>query len=578
MIFLVAVFFLASVDKDVSAASIVVSPNAGNYNVGDLFTLSVYATSPDQYFNALSGRINFPADKLTIVSVSKVSSVVNFWTIDPGEYINEVGVIRFEGVVLNPGYKGNRGNIFSVTFRAKTQGAAAFNFLTASVLANDGKGTNILSSVRDGLYTLGPVGSEFTTEELGDGLPLAPQVISSTHQNGFEWYSLNKASFAWNLAPDTTGVSYLVDKKPTTNPGTSSKGMTSLYSTDTLEDGSWYLHVRTRNQKGWGSTTHFRFQIDTTPPSRLVIIEMDKTTKTSPRGRFMFESEDEGSGIKEYDIEIGTTYGTTWFENSSNIYETPPLPPGEYDIIVTSKDRAGNNLKQKATFTIIGLPAPIIKEYTGSLNEGEPIVIKGTTLPGFEVILSLFVEGREKLGSSLFYNSKNKEDVVFETTTQARADGTFTIVLSERFRSGSYIITAKASNKEGATSENSEPVVVIIRSQGFFTGIFEGKFLVPIIILVVLLILLFLFIWYKMRLMKYKISHEIRDTERLLTRSFDILAEDADTLNKINLHGMSDSRDKMLILQHKKDIEDAETVISSRMNSMKKGLDALNDK
>jgi hypothetical protein len=90
-----------------------VSPNAGNYNVGDLFTLSVYATSPDQYFNALSGRINFPADKLTIVSVSKVSTVVNFWTIDPGEYINEVGVIRFEGVVLNPGYKGNRGNIFS---------------------------------------------------------------------------------------------------------------------------------------------------------------------------------------------------------------------------------------------------------------------------------------------------------------------------------------------------------------------------------------------------------------------------------------------------------------------------------
>jgi hypothetical protein len=228
-------------------------------------------------------------------------------------------------------------------------------------------------------------------------------------------------------------------------------------------------------------------------------------------------------------------------------------------------------LKQKAPFTIIGLPAPIIKEYTGSLNEGEPIVIKGTTLPGFEVILSLFVEGKGKLGDSLFYNSKDKEDVVFETTTQARADD-ITIVL----RAVQVHISAAAIKT--AQQVNSEPVVVIIRSHGFFAGIFEGKFLVPIAILIVFLILLFIFIWYRIRLMKYKISHEIRDTEQLLARSFDILAEDADTLNKINLHGMSDSRDKMLILQHQKDIEDAEKVISSRMNSMKRGLDALNEK
>jgi hypothetical protein len=555
-----------------------VSPNSGNYNVGDSFSVSIYTTSTEQALNALSGRINYPSDKLSVTSVSKASSIVNFWTIDPGEYSSEPGVMRFEGIVLNPGYKGSRGTIFTITFKVKAQGTAPVNFLSASVLANDGKGTNILASVRDGTYVLGPVGSEFTTEEAGKGLPQAPQVISSTHKSGFEWYPINKASFAWNLAPDTTGVTYVVDKKPTTNPGTSSKGMMSMYTTDVLEDGSWYLHVRTRNEKGWGSIAHFRFQIDTTPPSKLVVTEMDKSAKTSPRARFMFESEDLSSGIKEYEIEIGTSYGTTWFENSSNIYETPALPPGEHTITVTAKDRAGNSIKEKKTFTITGLPVPKIIEYTGVVDEGEPIIIKGTTLPNFDVVLSLSAQNNNQKGSKIFYNSKNKDGVVFETTTEARADGTFTVVLAERFGADTYVISVKAVNKEGATSEDSEPVIVVVKSTGLFAGMLGGGLIGPIIIVIIILAFFLAFIWYRMRLMKYKISHELRDTEHLLARSFDILSEDAQALKRASLLSSTNDGEKRLISQHTKDIEDAERIIASRMQSMKEGLDALNEK
>ncbi len=560
------------------AASLLVSPNSGNYNVGDSFSVSIYTTSTEQALNALSGRINYPSDKLSVTSVSKASSIVNFWTIDPGEYSSEPGVMRFEGIVLNPGYKGSRGTIFTITFKVKAQGTAPVNFLSASVLANDGKGTNILASVRDGTYVLGPVGSEFTTEEAGKGLPQAPQVISSTHKSGFEWYPINKASFAWNLAPDTTGVTYVVDKKPTTNPGTSSKGMMSMYTTDVLEDGSWYLHVRTRNEKGWGSIAHFRFQIDTTPPSKLVVTEMDKSAKTSPRARFMFESEDLSSGIKEYEIEIGTSYGTTWFENSSNIYETPALPPGEHTITVTAKDRAGNSIKEKKTFTITGLPVPKIIEYTGVVDEGEPIIIKGTTLPNFDVVLSLSAQNNNQKGSKIFYNSKNKDGVVFETTTEARADGTFTVVLAERFGADTYVISVKAVNKEGATSEDSEPVIVVVKSTGLFAGMLGGGLIGPIIIVIIILAFFLAFIWYRMRLMKYKISHELRDTEHLLARSFDILSEDAQALKRASLLSSTNDGEKRLISQHTKDIEDAERIIASRMQSMKEGLDALNEK
>lgn len=577
LFFAVMLFLIPSAYK-AQAASMLVSPNSGNYNVGDTFSISVYTASTDQALNALSGRINYPSDKMTVVSVSKSSSIVNFWTIDPGEYASEPGVVRFEGIVLNPGYKGSHGAIFNVTFKVKAQGSASVNFLSASILANDGKGTNILSSVRDGSYTFGPVGSEFTTDESGKGLPLAPQVVSSTHPSGFEWYGLSKASFAWNLAPDTTGVSYVIDQKPTTNPGTKSKGMVSLYTTDSVADGAWYIHVRTQNEKGWGSIAHFRFQIDTKPPTRLVITEMDKSSKTTPRARFMFESEDESSGIKEYDIEIGTEYGTTWFESSTNIYETPALPPGEHTLFVTAKDRAGNSLKQKVLFTITGLPVPKITEYSGTVNEGDPIIIKGTTLPNFDVVLSLSAQDGSQKGSRIFYDSKNKEGVVFETTATARADGTFTIVLAERFRADTYVLSVKAVNKEGATSESSEPVVVVIRSDGLFAGIFTSGFVLPILIVVIILAFLLAFIWYRMRLMKYKISHELKDTEQLLARSFDILSEDAETLKRASLIGTGNDVEKRLISQHTRDIEDAERIISSRMQSMKEGLDSLNEK
>ncbi|MDQ5961962.1 MAG: hypothetical protein QG669_354, partial [Patescibacteria group bacterium] len=242
------------------------------------------------------------------------------------------------------------------------------------------------------------------------------------------------------------------------------------------------------------------------------------------------------------------------------------------------KDRAGNSIKEKKTFTITGLPVPKIIEYTGVVDEGEPIIIKGTTLPNFDVVLSLSAQNNNQKGSKIFYNSKNKDGVVFETTTEARADGTFTVVLAERFGADTYVISVKAVNKEGATSEDSEPVIVVVKSTGLFAGMLGGGLIGPIIIVIIILAFFLAFIWYRMRLMKYKISHELRDTEHLLARSFDILSEDAQALKRASLLSSTNDGEKRLISQHTKDIEDAERIIASRMQSMKEGLDALNEK
>lgn len=135
------------------AASLYLSPSTGSYNVGKTFSVSVYVSSADEAMNAASGVISFPSDKLEVISLSKSGSIFSLWVQEPS-FSNIFGTINFEGIVLNPGFTGARGKIISVNFRAKAAGSASLNFSSGSVLANDGKGTNILTDMRGGTYTL----------------------------------------------------------------------------------------------------------------------------------------------------------------------------------------------------------------------------------------------------------------------------------------------------------------------------------------------------------------------------------------------------------------------------------------
>lgn len=111
---------------------------------GDRFTVSVQVESRSEPINAVSGTLSFSESLLRVVSISKEGSIINLWTIDPTA--GRAGVL-FEGVILNPGFQGSSGNILRVTFEAKKTGRAIFGFSNGAILANDGRGTNILSSL-----------------------------------------------------------------------------------------------------------------------------------------------------------------------------------------------------------------------------------------------------------------------------------------------------------------------------------------------------------------------------------------------------------------------------------------------
>jgi hypothetical protein len=119
--------------------------------VGEDVTVTVIASSPDKEINAASGTIAIPS-QLKVKSVSKDGSILNFWTKEPTMTDNGASV-SFEGVAMSP-FKGSHGVIFSITLQATKSGSATLHFTDGSLLANDGKGTNILDAMHDATVSI----------------------------------------------------------------------------------------------------------------------------------------------------------------------------------------------------------------------------------------------------------------------------------------------------------------------------------------------------------------------------------------------------------------------------------------
>ena len=129
-----------------ASASLYLAPSAGTYTVGNTFSLEVKVNSGGQAINAADATLVFDTDDLEIRSISKDGSVFSLWVQEP-IFSNSLGTINFAGGKPSPGFTGAAGVIFTVTFRVKNAGTADLTFASGSVLADDGKGTNILSNL-----------------------------------------------------------------------------------------------------------------------------------------------------------------------------------------------------------------------------------------------------------------------------------------------------------------------------------------------------------------------------------------------------------------------------------------------
>jgi hypothetical protein len=362
ILFFIAGGFFSVVNHVWAAATLNMSPYSGTYNVGDSFSVSVTINSTTQASNAVDGVVSFPIDKLQIVSVSKENSIINLWAEEP-TFSNSAGKVYMSGIILNPGFSGSAGKILKINFKVAKAGNAAVVFSSGSILANDGLGTNILTSFNSAQFTLLNQGVNKTpvqTPPKTGGVPvkieMTPIVSSPTHPDGGKWYSNNNALFNWKLPDGVIGLRATVDHEPLSVPNVKYSPSDSIEEKN-LTDGIWYLHVQFENKNGLGDTTHFRFKIDTEPPAPFEIKFPDGNTTDNSRPGVIFATSDSSSGISHYRIKIGNeNFIEIGPEVNIDPYILPTQGTGTRDIEVEAYDFAQNKTIEKISFTILASP------------------------------------------------------------------------------------------------------------------------------------------------------------------------------------------------------------------------------
>jgi len=516
--------FLGMLPLVAEAATLYFSPSSGAYTVGGTLSVNVYVSSADQAMNAASGVISFPQDKLEVTSLSKTGSIFILWVQEPS-FLNSVGTINFEGIVLNPGFTGAAGKIITTNFKVKAAGVATLNFSSGSVLANDGKGTNILANMNSGTYTLKPVTITPPAEEILPeeeyvapptvGVPAAPVVSSPTHPDENKWYSNNDPEFSWKLPSDVDGgVSIYFSKSPTSNPGPLPDGLFSTKSYENVEDGIWYFHIKLRNSYGWGPITHRKVLIDTTPPLPFEI-DVQREDPTDPQPILNFETTDELSGIEYYEMKIGEGEPFPAEKIKTKSYKLPPQAPGEHPIELKIYDKARNFVLASTNINVLPIETPKITKFPTDLTPGQNLTLEGESLP--EAIIEVFVQKKGE-----------KEPTVEET--KAEGEGNWSFVSSKALEKGDYEAWVEAQDKRGALSYPTEKLTISVNLPPFIKfgtmAISYFMIMATLIVLIATAIIIIFYTWYRISLWRKRLRTETKELSQAIYGAFKALREE----------------------------------------------------
>lgn len=499
------------------AATIYFSPAAGSFKTGDLINVSVKVNTQEQAINNVDGTIYFPTDTLEVMSVSKSGSIFSLWVEEPA-FSNNAGSISFNGGVPTPGFTGSAGKVIGIVFRAKKSGTASVSFASASIRANDGFGTNILTGSGQAQFDISGGQTESPDEptppaEEPQNKTVSSAISSNTHPDPAKWYNNSDPKFNWSLPAGTTAVRILYGENQNSQPSVVYQPAISSKSLTGVEDGVWYFHLQLKNANGWGPVSHFRFQIDTTKPSDFNI-QASERDLTDPIGKFVLNATDSVSGIDHFVIKTDNGAEQNWAGKSGEVYSTSALSVGTHTLFIKAFDQAGNYLADSVSLEVKPLEAPIITDYPANLLVGDDLIVRGRAKPNSQVTVWLQRDG---------------DEAVSQTVT-SDANGDFTLTLKDNLKKGVYSVWASAVSDSGAkSSDSAKSTFVVKQSDASTIGTKAINLLSIVIILVALIIalaLLSLFGWRKVLLFKSKLKKETRSAEDKLHKTFDALRDD----------------------------------------------------
>ena len=132
-----------------------VIPAKGQYRLGEIFPMKIDIVGIKRPINAVQADISFNPNRLEGVEVSTADSFANIFI--QKEINNEVGFVRLTGGLPSPGFFADHGIFGTIYFKGKSPGVVKVEFLPSSmVLANNGRGTNVLKSLSSASYLILP--------------------------------------------------------------------------------------------------------------------------------------------------------------------------------------------------------------------------------------------------------------------------------------------------------------------------------------------------------------------------------------------------------------------------------------
>jgi hypothetical protein len=496
------------------AATLSVSPATGVYTAGATFSARVIVNTTGQSINAAEGTLTFNPQELTVVAVDRAGSIFNLWVTEP-TFSNTAGTISFSGG-MPTGYTGASGSIFNVTFRTKSANTARVSLTGGSVLANDGRGTNVLTSMGGGTYTIQAPSTSPTPEVIEyvapANTPAAPKVSSNSHSNEDFWYATKSASLSWDLPSGITALRTALDKSANSIP-------TKLYDNpirnielNDLPEGVSYFHIQFKNEDGWGRVTHFKIAVDSEKPTSFSISSPESVDLANPIQTLNLKVDDATSGVVRYMVRVDSDEPYEYFDTEeTGLITLKALTPGYHTVIIEAFDRAGNSIIQNFSFTTTAFTRPEFTEYPNEINEDVIPVIRGNTRPNAKVEVTVTRIGAEPT----IYNINADEA------------GVFTLIPEGTFSSGVYELVARATDEFGAISELSNPIRIAVQQPGFIRIgsmiVSVLSVIIPLAAMVVLLIVSGWFLIFFFRRFKRKVSVESNEVATILDKEFTIL-------------------------------------------------------
>jgi len=449
---LASVFLFFLLTHNVFAAVIYILPEEGSFTRGETVNIDIKINSEGEGVNAAQGKINWPANILEFIEVSKEGSAFNFWLEEP-TLSSASNSLSFIGGAAK-GISGEALQVLKIKFKIVSAETAEVSISDAAVTASDGKGTNVLSKVKGASYGAGaevefvPAMQPARVERkavLAQNLPQKPEIKIAQYSDEKRWYDyLGEVVALWDVSADVISAAAVLDHSPNTIPNIAEKELATGRNFGVLEDGIWYVHARFRNNIGWGPAAHYRIALDTQPPLsfEINVLEGEKTDNPAPVIRF--ESSDSLSGLEGYEIKIDSNeavkISATEFAGS---FTLPLQAPGVHKVIVKAIDKAGNGVEDSVNVETLPIFSPIITFVTRELfsEEERGLSVKGTALPNINVLLRI----KQTLG-------KERGEVIAEKTAQTDSKGNWEFTFDEPLRNGKYVLTAQGQDARGALS------------------------------------------------------------------------------------------------------------------------------